>query len=114
RRSGDRGDGPAGRRAIGVQRRRRRQPRRPGRAALLRAPGRAGRRVRFRGPVVAVTGSNGKTTTKELCAAALRPLGEVLRTPGNFNTDVGLPLTILSASGGEAAWVLEMAMRAPG
>jgi UDP-N-acetylmuramoyl-tripeptide--D-alanyl-D-alanine ligase len=71
-------------------------------------------RARYRGRVVAVTGSNGKTTTKELCAAALRPLGDVLRTPGNFNTDVGLPLTILSASGAEAAWVLEMAMRAPG
>jgi UDP-N-acetylmuramoyl-tripeptide--D-alanyl-D-alanine ligase len=71
-------------------------------------------RAQFRGRVVAVTGSNGKTTTKELVAAALRPLGEVLRTPGNFNTDVGLPLTILSASGDEAAWVLEMAMRAPG
>jgi UDP-N-acetylmuramoyl-tripeptide--D-alanyl-D-alanine ligase len=71
-------------------------------------------RAEFRGRVVAVTGSNGKTTTKELCAAALRPLGDVLRTPGNFNTDVGLPLTILSATGAEAAWVLEMAMRAPG
>jgi UDP-N-acetylmuramoyl-tripeptide--D-alanyl-D-alanine ligase len=71
-------------------------------------------RAEFRGRIVAVTGSNGKTTTKELCAAALRPLGEVLRTPGNFNTDVGLPLTILSASGDEAAWVLEMAMRALG
>ena len=52
-------------------------------------------RAAFRGQVVAVTGSNGKTTTKELVAAALRPLGDVLRTPGNFNTDVGLPLTIL-------------------
>jgi UDP-N-acetylmuramoyl-tripeptide--D-alanyl-D-alanine ligase len=71
-------------------------------------------RAEFRGRVVAVTGSNGKTTTKELVAAALRPLGPVLRTPGNFNTDVGLPLTILSATGTEAAWVLEMAMRAPG
>jgi UDP-N-acetylmuramoyl-tripeptide--D-alanyl-D-alanine ligase len=71
-------------------------------------------RAAFRGKVVAITGSNGKTTTKELCAAALRPLGPSLRTPGNFNTDVGLPLTILSASGGEAVWVLEMAMRARG
>jgi UDP-N-acetylmuramoyl-tripeptide--D-alanyl-D-alanine ligase len=71
-------------------------------------------RAMFRGKVVAVTGSNGKTTTKELIAAALRPLGVALRTPGNFNTDVGLPLTILSASGTEAAWVLEMAMRARG
>jgi UDP-N-acetylmuramoyl-tripeptide--D-alanyl-D-alanine ligase len=81
-----------------------------------RALGDLARAVRseFRGRVVAVTGSNGKTTTKELVAAALRPLGVVLRTPGNFNTDVGLPLTILSATGAEAAWVLEMAMRAPG
>jgi UDP-N-acetylmuramoyl-tripeptide--D-alanyl-D-alanine ligase len=71
-------------------------------------------RAAFRGHVVGVTGSNGKTTTKELIAAALRPLGAVLRTPGNFNTDVGLPLTVLSATGTEAAWILEMAMRARG
>jgi UDP-N-acetylmuramoyl-tripeptide--D-alanyl-D-alanine ligase len=71
-------------------------------------------RAAFRGRVVAVTGSNGKTTTKELCAAALRPLGPALRTPGNLNTDVGLPLTILSAAGNEASWVLELAMRARG
>jgi UDP-N-acetylmuramoyl-tripeptide--D-alanyl-D-alanine ligase len=71
-------------------------------------------RAEFRGLVVGVTGSNGKTTTKELCAAALSPLGRVLRTPGNFNTDVGLPLTILSAAGDEAVWILEMAMRARG
>jgi UDP-N-acetylmuramoyl-tripeptide--D-alanyl-D-alanine ligase len=71
-------------------------------------------RAAFRGRVVAVTGSNGKTTTKELCAAALRPLGRALRTPGNLNTDVGLPLTILSAAGDEASWVLELAMRARG
>ena len=71
-------------------------------------------RAEFRGLVVGVTGSNGKTTTKELCAAALSPLGRVLRTPGNFNTDVGLPLTILSGAGDEAVWILEMAMRARG
>jgi UDP-N-acetylmuramoyl-tripeptide--D-alanyl-D-alanine ligase len=71
-------------------------------------------RAGFKGRVVAVTGSNGKTTTKELCAAALRPLGVALRTPGNLNTDVGLPLTILGAAGDEASWVLEMAMRARG
>jgi len=71
-------------------------------------------RAEFHGLVVAVTGSNGKTTTKELCAAALSPLGAVARTAGNLNTDVGLPLTILAAGGDEAAWVLEMAMRARG
>ena len=71
-------------------------------------------RAEFRGLVVGVTGSNGKTTTKELCAAALAPMGAVLRTPGSLNTDVGLPVTVLSATGDEAAWVLEMAMRARG
>jgi UDP-N-acetylmuramoyl-tripeptide--D-alanyl-D-alanine ligase len=82
----------------------------------LAALGDLARAVReaFRGRVVGVTGSNGKTTTKELCAAALRPLGDVLRTPGNLTTDVGLPLTVLSARGNEAAWVLEMAMRGRG
>ncbi len=81
-----------------------------------RALGELARQVRneFTGLVVGVTGSNGKTTTKELIAAALRPLGPALRTPGNRNTDVGLPLTILSATGNEATWVLEMAMRARG
>lgn len=68
----------------------------------------------FSGRVVGVTGSNGKTTTKELVAAALSPFGAVLRTAGNLNTDVGLPLTILEAAGDEAFWVLEMAMRARG
>jgi UDP-N-acetylmuramoyl-tripeptide--D-alanyl-D-alanine ligase len=71
-------------------------------------------RAEFRGLVVGVTGSNGKTTTKELCAAALAPLGAVCRTAGSFNTDVGMPVTILSATGNEAAWVLEMAMRGHG
>jgi UDP-N-acetylmuramoyl-tripeptide--D-alanyl-D-alanine ligase len=71
-------------------------------------------RAEFRGLVVGVTGSNGKTTTKELCAAALSPLGAVCRTAGSFNTDVGMPVTIMSATGNEAAWVLEMAMRGHG
>jgi UDP-N-acetylmuramoyl-tripeptide--D-alanyl-D-alanine ligase len=71
-------------------------------------------RARFTGRVVGVTGSNGKTTTKELVAAALAPAGAVLRTPGNLNSEIGLPITILSASGDEAFWVLEMAMRGRG
>jgi UDP-N-acetylmuramoyl-tripeptide--D-alanyl-D-alanine ligase len=68
----------------------------------------------FKGRVVGVTGSNGKTTTKELIATALSSAGETLRTQGNLNTDVGLPLTVLAATGREDFWVLEMAMRAPG
>jgi len=71
-------------------------------------------RVRFKGRVVGVTGSNGKTTTKELIAAALAMVGPVLRTPGNLNTDVGLPMTVLESTEEEAFWVLEMAMRARG
>jgi UDP-N-acetylmuramoyl-tripeptide--D-alanyl-D-alanine ligase len=71
-------------------------------------------RQQYRGKVVGVTGSNGKTTTKELIAAALGSAGSVLRTQGNLNTDVGLPLTVLESTGKEDFWVLEMAMRGPG
>jgi len=71
-------------------------------------------RSQFRGHVVGVTGSNGKTTTKELCAAALSVAGPVHRTAGSYNTEIGLPLTILAASGQESFWVLEMAMRGRG
>ena len=71
-------------------------------------------RARFKGHVVGVTGSNGKTTTKELIAAALSVAGTVLRTQGNFNTDIGLPMTVLESTEEEDFWVLEMAMRARG
>ena len=85
-------------------------------ADVRRALGDLARAVRahFKGRVIGVTGSNGKTTTKELIAAALSVGGTVLRTQGNFNTDVGLPLTVLDATEDEAFWVLEMAMRARG
>ncbi len=65
-------------------------------------------------PVVAVTGSNGKTTTKELCAAALGVGGEVHKTAGNLNNLIGVPLTLLAWP--DAAWagVVEMGMNAPG
>jgi len=72
-------------------------------------------RAEFGGKVVGVTGSNGKTTTRELTASALAAGGAaVLRTEGNYNTEIGLPLTILEARGGERFWVLEMAMRGRG
>jgi UDP-N-acetylmuramoyl-tripeptide--D-alanyl-D-alanine ligase len=71
-------------------------------------------RAEFAGAVIGITGSNGKTTTKELTAAALGAAGSVLRTEGNYNTEIGLPLTILSSSGRETFWVLEMAMRGQG
>jgi UDP-N-acetylmuramoyl-tripeptide--D-alanyl-D-alanine ligase len=71
-------------------------------------------RARFKGRVVGVTGSNGKTTTKELIATALSVAGRVLSTQGNLNTDVGLPMTVLESTEEEDFWVLEMAMRARG
>jgi UDP-N-acetylmuramoyl-tripeptide--D-alanyl-D-alanine ligase len=69
-------------------------------------------RARFKGHVVGVTGSNGKTTTKELIAAALSASGVVLATRGNLNTDVGMPLTVLESSEDEDFWVLVMFFRA--
>ncbi len=62
-------------------------------------------------PVVAVTGSVGKTTTRELIRAILSPLGEIVSSRGNENNDVGVPKTLLRGSGTDAAFVLEMGMR---
>ena len=64
-------------------------------------------RRRFPGRVVALTGSNGKTTCKEMIAAILGHNGRVLATRGNLNNDVGMPLTLLQASN-EDYLVLEM------
>jgi UDP-N-acetylmuramoyl-tripeptide--D-alanyl-D-alanine ligase len=64
--------------------------------------------------VVAVTGSAGKTTTRELIRAALAPLGEVGASSGNENNDVGVPLTLLKATPAHAAVVVEMGMRGLG
>ena len=65
-------------------------------------------------PVVAVTGSAGKTTTRELIRAALAPLGAVHASIGNNNNDVGVPLTLLGVDEHHAAVVVEMGMRGPG
>ncbi|MCC6404148.1 MAG: UDP-N-acetylmuramoyl-tripeptide--D-alanyl-D-alanine ligase [Fimbriimonadaceae bacterium] len=70
-------------------------------------------RNEFHGPVVGVTGSNGKTTTKEFAAAALGGLGTVLKNPGNRNTEYTAPLVWPEAPGKSAA-VIEMAMRGHG
>jgi UDP-N-acetylmuramoyl-tripeptide--D-alanyl-D-alanine ligase len=68
----------------------------------------------LRAPVVAVTGSAGKTTTRELIRAALEPLGPVVASSGNENNDVGAPLTLLKADAACAALVVEMGMRGLG
>lgn len=64
--------------------------------------------------VVAVTGSNGKTSTKEMVAAILAKRFNVLRSLGNLNTETGLPLTILGLEPHHTALVLEMGMQRAG
>ncbi|MBB6673223.1 UDP-N-acetylmuramoyl-tripeptide--D-alanyl-D-alanine ligase [Cohnella nanjingensis] len=64
--------------------------------------------------VVGVTGSNGKTTTKDLIASVLATTYKVAKTEGNFNNHIGLPLTILGADPGTEALVLEMGMSGRG
>ena len=65
-------------------------------------------------PLVAVTGSAGKTTTRELIRAVLAPLGAIQASDGNNNNDIGVPLTVLGAGSDHAALVIEMGMRRPG
>jgi UDP-N-acetylmuramoyl-tripeptide--D-alanyl-D-alanine ligase len=71
-------------------------------------------RKRFTAPCVAITGSNGKSTTKEMAAAVLAGLGPILKTEGNFNNLIGLPLTVFRWEEGHRAAILEMGMNAPG
>lgn len=70
----------------------------------------------FHGPVVGVTGSNGKTTTKQMISAVLSETGPnaCLYTHGNQNNELGLPLTILQRKPTHRSMVLEMGMRGPG
>jgi len=65
-------------------------------------------------PVVAVTGSVGKTTTKDMIACALGPLGIVVKTQKNENNEIGLPKTLLRLDDSSAAAVVEMGMRGAG
>jgi UDP-N-acetylmuramoyl-tripeptide--D-alanyl-D-alanine ligase len=64
--------------------------------------------------VVGITGSTGKTTTKDILAALLEPALRTHRNHENLNTEVGLPLSVLDAPRGTEALVLEMAMRGEG
>lgn len=71
-------------------------------------------RRRFTLPLIAITGSNGKTTTKEMLASILSQTGSGLKTEGNLNNLIGLPQTLFRLSE-EARWaVLEMGMSEPG
>jgi UDP-N-acetylmuramoyl-tripeptide--D-alanyl-D-alanine ligase len=80
-------------------------------------------RRQFQLPLIGITGSNGKTTVKEMCAAILReherrddldPAETVLATAGNLNNDIGLPLMLLRLHAGHRAAVIEMGMNHPG
>ena len=71
-------------------------------------------RRKYPTPVVALTGSNGKTTTKEMIANCLETTFPVLKTRGNLNNLIGLPLTLLTLSEKERVVVLEMGMNVPG
>ncbi|MBE9062435.1 UDP-N-acetylmuramoyl-tripeptide--D-alanyl-D-alanine ligase [cf. Phormidesmis sp. LEGE 11477] len=62
-------------------------------------------------PVVAITGSVGKTTTKELVAAALSQFGTVLKTQANYNNEIGVPKTLLELTSEHDYAVIEMGMR---
>lgn len=69
-----------------------------------------GYRKRFSAKVIALTGSAGKTTTKEMIAAVLSEFAPTLKTEGNLNNLVGLPLSLLRLASGHRAAVFEMGM----
>lgn len=73
-----------------------------------------GYRLQFPVPVVGVTGSNGKTTTKEMIARVLSTVGPVVATASNQNNEIGVPLTLLGIEKEHRAAVVEMGMRAVG
>ncbi len=71
-------------------------------------------RLRLKGPLIAVTGSAGKTTTKEMLAQVLSRTGAGLKTAGNFNNLIGLPLTLFGLKEEHSWAVLEMGTSALG
>ncbi|MBO5034314.1 MAG: UDP-N-acetylmuramoyl-tripeptide--D-alanyl-D-alanine ligase, partial [Oscillospiraceae bacterium] len=71
-------------------------------------------RRKFHVPVVAVTGSVGKTTTKDMIAAVLSERFDVLKTDGNKNNDIGLPLTLLRLESHHQIAVVELGINHPG
>ncbi len=81
-------------------------------AALLALA--ADERRSFPGPVVAITGANGKTSTKDLTAEVLSERFEVHASPGSFNNEVGLPMTLLGAAADADVIVAELGARREG
>ncbi|MBE9010940.1 UDP-N-acetylmuramoyl-tripeptide--D-alanyl-D-alanine ligase [Pseudanabaenaceae cyanobacterium LEGE 13415] len=71
-------------------------------------------RKQFNIPIIAITGSVGKTTTKELIAAVLSKYGKVHKTQANYNNEIGVPKTLLELDSDHDFAVIEMGMRALG
>lgn len=71
-------------------------------------------RKQFKIPIIAITGSVGKTTTKELIAAVLSKYGKVHKTQANYNNEIGVPKTLLELNSAHDFAVVEMGMRALG
>jgi len=71
-------------------------------------------RADFKLPIIAIGGSNGKTTTKELLASVLCQQFNTLWSEASFNNDVGVPLTLLRLEPGHQAAVLEVGTNHPG
>lgn len=86
---------------------------RSGSLALLQSLARAWRES-LDIPVIGITGTNGKTTTKELCAAVLSTKYNLLYTQGNYNNSLGVPLTLLSITRAHELAIIEMGASHPG
>lgn len=71
-------------------------------------------RERFSLPVIGITGSNGKTSTKEMTASILSRRLTILKNPGNFNNLIGVPLTLLELTADHEAAVIEMGINVVG
>jgi len=71
-------------------------------------------RQRFSVPIVGITGSNGKTTTKDMIGAMLESRYKVLKTEANYNNEIGLPMTLLQLNLQHEVAVVEMGMRGKG
>ena len=71
-------------------------------------------RQRFPIPVVAITGSSGKTTTKEMAATIASRTRNILKTEGNLNNRIGLPLTLLRLRKNHELAIVEMGTNSPG
>ncbi|MDH3345764.1 MAG: UDP-N-acetylmuramoyl-tripeptide--D-alanyl-D-alanine ligase [Kiritimatiellaceae bacterium] len=74
----------------------------------------AGARSTWAGTVIGITGSAGKTTVKEMVAAVLSQKGAVAKTRGNWNNDIGLPLSMIAAERTADFFVFELGMNHPG